>query len=305
MYFIENARLGTNNAKDYIFTICLVIFGFTVVGQIPLLMDAYFRAPQTAGNTAIGAAKMANELDKNTRLFYLIIPFIVAFAALILSVKFVHNRNIRSIFTARARFSWKRFFSAFIVWGSVLSIFLFSQIKAGQTITWNFNPETFVGLLVLAVFFIPIQTTCEEVLFRGYLLQGFGKMYKKGWISILVTAILFGLLHGANPEVEKLGYGVLVYYLVTGLFLGILTVMDDGLELAMGYHAVNNIFATILLTNEWQAFQTDALFLDHSKPNFGWDSIATIAVIQPLLLLLFAKFYKWKDAKKKLFAVND
>jgi hypothetical protein len=78
-----------------------------------------------------------------------------------------------------------------------------------------------------------------------------------------------------------------------------MALMDDGLELSMGYHAINNIFASLILTNEWQAFQTDALFMDHAKPTFGWDALLTIILIQPLLLFVFAKIYKWKNWKGK------
>ena len=43
-----------------------------------------------------------------------------------------------------------------------------------------------------------------------------------------------------NPEVEKLGYLILVYYIGSGLFLGIITLMDEGIELALGFHFANN-----------------------------------------------------------------
>jgi len=108
-------------------------------------------------------------------------------------------------------------------------------------------------------------------------------------------------LHWANPEVAKIGDILLVFYISTGIFFGILTQMDDGLELGMGYHAVNNIFASIILTNNWQAFQTDALFVDYSAPSFGPELYLTLLVLQPLLLILFAKIYKWKNWKEKLF----
>jgi hypothetical protein len=53
-----------------------------------------------------------------------------------------------------------------------------------------------------------------------------------------------------------------------------------------------------MITNNWQAFQTDAIFLDTSIPSFGLDSIVTLAVIQPAMLLLFSKLYTWKNWKK-------
>jgi len=120
-------------------------------------------------------------------------------------------------------------------------------------------------------------------------------------VSILITGVLFGLLHGANPEVAKIGYELLIYYIASGVFLGVVTHMDDGLELGMGYHAANNLFAALIVTNDWQAFHTDAIFIDHSPPEFGWDALLTLAVIQPILLLIFARIYKWKNWRKKLF----
>jgi hypothetical protein len=74
--------------------------------------------------------------------------------------------------------------------------------------------------------------------------------------------------------------------------------MDEGMELSMGYHAANNVFTAIMITNNWQAFQTDALFLDTSIPSFGLDSILTLAFIQPALLFVFSKMYQWKNWKR-------
>ena len=82
-----------------------------------------------------------------------------------------------------------------------------------------------------------------------------------------ITSICFALMHAFNPEVQKLGNTLLIYYFLTGIFLGIITLMDDGLELAIGYHTANNFFTAILISNDWQAFQTDAVFMDYSEPS--------------------------------------
>ena len=175
------------------------------------------------------------------------------------------------------------------------------SMASGDPVDWNFNPSTFLTLLLISVFLIPIQTTAEELFFRGHLLQGFSTFFKFPIVAIIMSAVLFGLLHGANPEVALLGKVLIVYYISTGIFLGLLTVFDEGMELAMGYHAVNNIFAALILTNDWQVFHTDAIFIDRLGPSFGLESWLTIIVLQPLLLLIFAKMYKWKSLKSKLF----
>lgn len=305
MSFLHNANKGTNLVSTYILTIVLVVLGYAVIGQLPMVVDLVVSQNGLTDFEAENVAALADFFGKNKFLTYLIIPFIFSLLAVVLSVRFLHKRPILSVFTARQSFDWKRFFSAFFIWGTVMGIFLAITISSNKNIEWNFNASTFIPLLLISLLLIPLQTTCEEVLFRGYFLQGIGFFYKKGWIAILVTGILFGLLHSANPEVGQLGKIVMIYYIGTGIFLGLIALMDDGLELSMGYHAVNNIFAALILTNDWQAFQTDALYIDHSAPTFGWDSLLTIIFVQPLLLLLFSKIYKWKNWKGKLFGEGE
>ena len=35
--------------------------------------------------------------------------------------------------------------------------------------------------------------------------------------------------------------------------------MDEGLELALGFHAANNLCGALLLTADWTAFQTNSI----------------------------------------------
>ena len=140
---------------------------------------------------------------------------------------------------------------------------------------------------------IPIQTSVEELIFRGYLMQGFGKLFKNRWLPLLFTSMIFGMLHLWNPEIDKLGIHLIWYYIGTGLFLGIITLMDDGIELALGFHAANNLVTALLVTASWTAFQTESLLIDNSEPSLGKELILTLALIYPLLAFIFAKKYKW------------
>jgi len=45
--------------------------------------------------------------------------------------------------------------------------------------------------------------------------------------------------------------------------------------------------------------------MDRSGPQFGCDSLLTLIVLQPALLLLFSKIYGWKGWKEKLFSEPD
>lgn len=303
MSFLRNADKGTNLFSTYFLTLALVVLVYILLGQIPMMVDLAIQSMLYKLESG-SVAELVSLFGKNKFLVYLILPFVFSLITLLLTVKMFHRRPIMSVITERDKFDWKRFFFSFAIFGTVLSLSLFSMIGSSSKIQWNFNPETFFPLLLISLFLIPLQTTCEEVLFRGYIFQGLGHFYKRGWISVMVTGVIFGLMHSANPEVDKLGMIVMIFYIGTGLFLGLITLMDDGLELSMGYHAINNIFAALIITNDWQAFQTDALFIDHNPPSFGWESLSTVFIVQPIFLLIYSKVYKWKGWKEKLFGID-
>jgi membrane protease YdiL (CAAX protease family) len=155
---------------------------------------------------------------------------------------------------------------------------------------------------------VPLQTSFEEYLFRGYLMQGLGVLSKSRWVPLFITSIAFGLLHIANPEIEKIGYILLIHYIGTGFLLGIMTLMDEGLELALGFHAANNLIASLLLTADWTAFQTNSILKDVSDPSMGnLEIIFPVFVIYPTILFVLSKKYNWTNWQKKLFGIvkND
>lgn len=131
-------------------------------------------------------------------------------------------------------------------------------------------------------------------------MQGLGTATKNRWFPLLFTSLLFGFMHILNPEVEKLGYGILIFYIGTGLFLGIITLMDEGLELALGFHAANNLFGALLVTADWTAFQTNSVYRDISDPVLDWDILVPVFVVFPILLFFFGRKYGWKDWRERL-----
>ena len=170
-----------------------------------------------------------------------------------------------------------------------------------ENYVYNFKLVPFLIFLFLGLILIPLQTSFEEYFFRGYLMQGLGLATKSRWFPFVFTSIAFGLMHIANPEVGKMGYIILIYYVGTGFFLGILTLMDEGLELALGFHAANNLFGALLLTSDWSAFQTHSILKDVAEPSAGFEVILPVFIIFPILVFIFSKKYGWKNWKQKLF----
>lgn len=237
----------------------------------------------------------------NGTFLVLILPLSIACLCLLFWIKFVQNQSIRMATTSRKKIDWKRILFSFSIW-SIISILLtvIAYFVSPESFVWNFKLNKFLVFLVIAVITIPLQTSFEEYLFRGHMLQGLGLFTNSRLIPLIITSILFGLMHIANPEVGKLGYIIMVFYIGTGLFLGIVTLMDGGLELALGFHAANNLVGALLVTADWTAFQTHSILKDISEPTAGFDILFPVLILYPILLLIFAKVYKWNNWKEKL-----
>jgi hypothetical protein len=242
--------------------------------------------------------------EPNLNLVFVLLPFAGGLLFLIVTVKLVHKQSFRMLTTAREKIDWKRFWFAFMFWGIISSgMVLGDYFMNPEGYVNNFKLQPFLILCVIAIILVPLQTSCEEYFFRGYLMQGIGLIAKNKWLPLIVTSSVFGLMHISNPEVDKLGNIILVYYIGTGFFLGITTLMDEGLELSLGFHAANNLFTALLVTADWTAFQTHSIFKDISDPTKAGvgEIFLPVFIIFPLLLFIFSKKYKWTNWREKLF----
>lgn len=283
------------NTKRFNFLLYLPIPVFFII----LMVVNYFSTQEM--DVDVMMKQIIEQFGVNVTFVLLIAPLSFACLFLLFWVKFAHQQSIRSLTTSRRKVDWNRILFSFTVWG------LFSIISTGilyfltpESFVFNFDSAKFFVFLILAIILIPLQTSFEEYLFRGYLMQGLGVLTKNKWFPLLFTSVMFGLMHIANPEVGKLGPIIMIYYIGTGFFLGILTLMDEGMELALGFHAANNLIGAILVTADWTAFQTNSILKDVSEPSAGFDVLFPIFIIFPILLLIFGRKYGWKNWKEKL-----
>lgn len=302
MKFIQQAYKGNNEWWAYLVTIVILFFGWQFIGVIPLLVAAgYFAGDLDTFIISANDNFTTLGIDSNLYLFLMILTFLGGLLSLFFGIKKIHKRKIVTLITSRDKVDWNRFFYAFSVWAIIgVVLIAIGYIVSPEDYVWNFKPLPFFILIIISFLFLPIQTSMEELLFRGYLMQAFGTWFKKSFVALILTSVIFGLLHGLNPEVEKLGWISMVYYIGTGLVLGIFTLMDEGTELALGFHAANNIVAAVLVTANWTVFQTDALLIDTSEPSVGWEMFVPVLILYPFVLFIFSKKYGWTNWQEKL-----
>lgn len=245
-----------------------------------------------------------SEIPNNLSLFINLTPFILLLGLLFLLVRNLHHRDILSLTTSRNTVDYSRIlFSFLLIVSLTIGMFVITYFIDHSNIIWNFNPLKFVVLFLISLLLFPCQIGLEEYLFRGYLMQQIGIITKNRWFPLVFTSVVFGLFHSANPEVAQMGFGVMFFYIGTGFLLGIMTLMDESLELALGFHLGNNMMAALLITSDFSAIHTDALFKYSGVENPADvlnEMIISIAIVYPIILFIFAKRYHWKDWTFKL-----
>ena len=284
-----------------------ILMAFVGIGIFSVPHALAIALKQMTGEVEMDKMQDVNYLmglfEPNLNLLFMLLPFVGGLLFLILGAKLIHKQSFTSLTTSRPKVDWKRFWFAFWFWGILSSgIIMLGYWFSPEDYELNFQLKPFLILCVIAIALVPLQTSFEEYMFRGYLMQGIGILVKNRWFPLLFTSVVFGSLHIANPEVDVMGKQIMIYYIGTGLFLGVVTLMDEGLELALGFHLANNLFTALLVTADWTAFQTYSIFKDLSDPTKAGtgDVLVPVFVIFPILLYIFSKKYKWTNWREKL-----
>lgn len=215
---LEKIRESQGGRFDrYVIGSLIIVFAF-FVAQLPHT----FAVINAVGLDQLGSldvAGMLQALPSNTTLVLMLLPFALVAVLVSVLIRRLHNISIRAFITSRAKIDWKRIGFAFaaIVLLNFL-FFVFSYYSNPSHFQWNFDPQAFAILFLIAIVLVPLQTSAEELFFRGYLMQGFGQVFKHRIFPLLITSLLFDF----KPFTKQ--------------FKG----MPDGLKI----HKSGNIFAT-------------------------------------------------------------
>ncbi len=261
--FLQIAKQGQNSWWRYLLGIFVIVIG-TLLGQMPIygLLLAKGISGDEIGEMAATLNFEPAGITQNMTLFFMLLAFAGGMVGLWFSVVFIHGKKFRWLITPLERINWRKILFSFSLWmGLTLAAELIFFLIHPENYELNFQPAQFFGLVVVSLIMFPIQTSWEELVFRGYMMQGISLISYFRWIPLLITSLAFGLMHMMNEEVSAFGVGsTMTYYIGTGLFLGIITLMDDSLELALGVHAATNIYSSLFVTFEASSLKTAAVF---------------------------------------------
>lgn len=290
-----------NSWWRYLVMFAAIIGAIFVVGSILTLAIIYIFADdptQALVDMAQASQSGINMTDMGmppaASLAMVVAPFACGLATLFILIKPLHLRPVKSIITGMSRVRWSRIAIGFGLWLAVsILLEIVNYQLAPEEYTFSFDGTVFWPSLIAAIVLLPLQTSFEEVALRGYLMQGLGLATKSPTLALILSSTAFGLMHFANPEMESYGASIMLYYIGTGLFLGLITLMDEGLELALGVHFANNLYAASFVTYPSSVFIYPSVYqmneMDVKGALLGWFIMATA------MTLVFAFLFKWKD----------
>ncbi len=297
--FITAPFRGKNSFWRYFTGTITPFLVSNLIGAVPLVVVMIIYA---GGKTIPEKGGMpdfeAMGINLNLGFILSVIPFILAFFTLIFLVKPLNERSYLTVINGGTKIRWKRILVSAFVWAALLGLGLLYSLKVHpENYVLNNSSNSLITIAVLAVLTIPFQAGFEELIFRGYLMQGFAVASRNRWLPIILTSVLFGLMHGLNPEVKEYGFFTMMpQYIFFGLVFAVLAMMDDGIELAIGAHAANNAFLSIFVTNEDSALQTPAMY--QQLEIHPWMDFRDQVIMSLVFIAIIAIIYKWKNIRK-------
>jgi CAAX amino terminal protease family. len=290
-YYLSLASLGQNHWWRYVLGLVVIAIFWQVLGAIPLGIMIMF---------ILGDNNPATNVNLDTLKFegidslwpYLGINFtlLAMLTGVFLTVRFLHQRHFTSVITPLTSVNWMLMLKGFFVFLGLIGLAtLLETLWHPHTYQVTFDAKQFLIFLPIALFVTPLQAAAEEFLFRGYFMQGLGLLSRRAIIPVVGSSLLFMAAHLANPEMGEDKYLIPLLYLLMGLFLAIITVKSNSLELAIGVHAANNLFTVLIMNYANSALPSPALFTASQVDPL----ISLISFVVVAALFYWIMFRRW------------
>ncbi|MGA2490666.1 MAG: type II CAAX endopeptidase family protein [Anaerolineales bacterium] len=256
--YLDLVRDGKNNWWRYVLAVLLILFMWQILGSLPSV--ALFMWERLSGGNRTGIS-LGDSAGTAAGFVALMLASVFFMSGIYFSMRFIHRRPFRTLITPTRAIAWGRLFQGFGVWFVLAA--LMSVVEAllypGRYV-WTLDMRQFIPFIFLVLILVPIQTSAEELFFRGYILQGFGVHLRNIWVLSGISGLLFGIPHLLNPE-ASVNYPLLgLYYFAFGFFLAYITLQDGRLELALGAHAANNLFSVLIANYTVSVLPSPSLF---------------------------------------------
>ena len=167
----------------------------------------------------------------------------------------------------------------------------------------DFNKPKFSLVLIIQLI-IFIFVGINEELFRGYCMTVL-KQTKKSWIPIIVSSVIFALMHSMNAGISLLAY---INLFLFGISMGYLFMKTKNIWMCIGYHITWNYFQGDIFGFLVSGNSTDSIYnIKVISPNlinggsFGPEGGLVVTVLLVVSVLLVYKFIPNRESAEVTF----
>ncbi|WP_256752082.1 type II CAAX endopeptidase family protein [Mesorhizobium sp. Mes31] len=195
-----------------------------------------------------------------------------------IAMRWVHGEPLSALFGVGGRVSRSGFLKGLV---AVLITSLVSEI-----LLYMLQPEIARGTISLSswlLFLVPtvaltlLQTSSEEMLFRGYLLRGLANRFKSPVVWALLPGLLFTSLHWSPSSTVAINACVLASIAAFALLLTLVVHATGNLGAAFGAHLGNNLTGFLLISHQ-ESYNSFALFNARPLEGPGWTTSDAVLI---------------------------
>ena len=222
--------------------------------------------------------------------------FIIGIIGVWIAVRVLHKKTLTQVVTGRKTFDYNRV--VYAIWVGFLlhsALLILDVLFIHTEITFR-SPSfsEYITFFLFAVVLTTYQAGFEEIFFRGYLLQGLSLIARNRVVITIVSSVLFVLPHLANPEPFEYGFAPYATSLfMFASFMTVIVLVDGGIELAIGYHALNNLWIGLIANTEVTALQTPSLLIVPIERYAMFPDVPVHLIVYIVFLVILNKKYQW------------
>lgn len=284
------ASAGTRATLPRLALGTLIVVVCWVGTTFAVLFGGLFLADRWAAGA--GIASMARFMETPLGTVSALSSFAGIWIGIWLAMRLVHREPLAALFGVSRRLSGFVKGLAAVLVTSVLSEAAIQLVAPGAARSSISLGAWLVALLPLCLLAF-IQTSSEELMFRGYLMRGLARRFRSPLAWALPPGLVFTMLHW-NGTFTGLAACIL---LTIGAFTALLTFIvwkTGNLGAAMGAHFGNNIVGFLFLAHE-ESFSAFSLYagvpLDRLDWTFGLTAYATLTSVAACLLTAALLFH--------------
>lgn len=236
-----------------------------------------------------------------------LLSFVALFWGLVIAIKVVGKTSLKDfVLGVGGKFNKKECLTVLALSMGAFIVNLLTEL--GHIHLRDVSFGTFAAGFLISLALIWMQTTWEELIFRGIVLRWVSKndigFNKKSILAAVISSALFALAHATNVEVTSRSgldqIAMVCVYAIPGMAFFLMDLYFGNLMPGIIMHFVNNFLLTVLVSEEVATISMPTLFVTTASYSAYARLLGVLVTKLPFVAYILWDIWK----KKKAAAAN-